>query len=250
MQLLGQRAQLGTAGSATITVKNAGSATLSVSGTSLLSGSSGISCEIADDTLAAGAETTLTITYDGVAMGVSDHCSIFSNDPDEPELRVQIYAKLPGIVDPSELAPDFSGMLRTRNYESGSWTSEPFALESTGMPSVFLIWGSWCPACLHPFVSSVADIRDELPAGVHFFIVNEEEPPATMQHTLEKVYMPAPILSDYREQSIGASLYRQPGVGLPFGRAFVIDAQQTALSVHTGYGPAGIVASAQAAAAQ
>jgi hypothetical protein len=86
----------------------------------------------------------------------------------------------------------------------------------------------------------VGDIEADLPPGATFFVVDQEEPPATIRHVLEKVHIPLTVVLD-TDGNIGATLYDQPRVVLPFGRSYVIDTTTTfdplVYRIFTGYDP-------------
>ena len=82
----------------------------------------------------------------------------------------------------------------------------------------------------------VSDIQPNLPAGVQFFLVDEGEPASVTRHVLEKVYIPLPIFLDL-DGHVGAHLYWQPLVGLPFARSFLIDTDLEVTDIFTGYSP-------------
>jgi hypothetical protein len=144
-----------TAGSATVSVANGGSATLTITAVKQ-STSPDVFCSLDSMTIAPGATATLTVTYGGVAS-VQDNvgCSIESNDPDDgafakSSIGIPIFANMPTYVDPGETPPEFNGNAMLRDYSIGVVTSAPFDLASyldptkTGDQVVhFAIWGSW-----------------------------------------------------------------------------------------------------------
>jgi hypothetical protein len=85
----------------------------------------------------------------------------------------------------------------------------------------------------------VSDIQADLPTGAEFFLVNQEQPQATVRHILEKVYLPVTVLHD-TDGNIGRTLYPQPRVGLPFSRSYVIDDTSVVTGVFTTYDPEAI----------
>ena len=92
----------------------------------------------------------------------------------------------------------------------------------------------------------VGDIQADLPPGATFFVVDQEEPPATIRHVLEKVHIPLTVVLD-TDGNIGTTLYDQPRVGLPFARSYVIDTTTTfdplIHGIFTGYSPQEIMES-------
>jgi hypothetical protein len=93
----------------------------------------------------------------------------------------------------------------------------------------------------------VSDIEAELPTGSVFYLVDQEEPAATVRHILEKTYIPVTVVLD-TDGNIGATLYTQPRVGLPFSRSYVLDVDTSDFTpvvedVFTSYDPAAILES-------
>ena len=82
----------------------------------------------------------------------------------------------------------------------------------------------------------VSDIQPNLPQGVAFFLIDQGEPVAVTRHVLEKVYIPLPVFLDI-DGHVGAELYREPLVGLPFGRSFLIDTGLEVTDIFTEYAP-------------
>jgi len=83
----------------------------------------------------------------------------------------------------------------------------------------------------------VADIDRLISDDVRFFLVCQDEQESVVRHLLEKIYLPIPVLLDNEGAEIGARMYMQPQVGIPFGRAYVIDGSGVITSVLTGYAP-------------
>jgi hypothetical protein len=64
---------------------------------------------------------------------------------------------------------------------------------------------------------------------------------------MEKMYIPVPVVMDFQDQEIGRTLYRQPGVGIPFSRYYVVDPDGVVTWVHIRYDPDDVLSAIQAA---
>ncbi|HZQ21532.1 MAG TPA: hypothetical protein VFA89_01930 [Terriglobales bacterium] len=156
IRLSGHRVHFGsTAGSATVSVANGGSATLTITAVNQ-SISPHVFCSLDSMTIAPGAMATLTVSYDGLASIQDDlGCSIESNDVDDgagakSSLSMPIYAAMPTFVDPDGSPPEFRGNTLLRDYSTNTVTTSSFDLATyldprqTGDQVVhFAIWGSW-----------------------------------------------------------------------------------------------------------
>lgn len=241
IQLSGQRAHFGSPpANRTFRVTNGGFGVLEISGVECTEAA--LTCSVDDTSVFPGESTTLRIVSDGSASNVETVARVHSNDPDEPTLPVLVFIALDDVVDPLETAPDFTADTSLYDHGAGTFTDGTLTLgdlDTAGEVAHFSIFGSWCPACLPAVASMVMDVEDPLPTGATFFLVNQEEAQATVRHVMEKTYIPLTVVHD-TDGTIGATLYTQPRVGLPFSRSFVVDADGMVTSVFTSYDPAAI----------
>ena len=87
-----------------------------------------------------------------------------------------------------------------------------------------------------------SDIRRPLSdQGADLFLVAQDETRDILAHVLEKVYLPIPIYVDDGPQDVGAVMYQQPAVGIPFGRAFTIDVAGFVVDCAVGYSPGHVI---------
>lgn len=145
IQLSGQRAHFGHVGTtAYFLVSNAGQGTLSIS--SVDCADAAITCPIDSTSIAPGGHTTLRVIYDGSGTDVQAAVRINSNDPDDPEVPILVFAQLAGNVDPLETAPDFTGTATLRDYTADTFTDSTLTLsdfDTAGEVVHFAIFGSW-----------------------------------------------------------------------------------------------------------
>jgi len=233
-----QRAHFGSPpGVAWFLVENAGQGTLEISEVTCTA--TGITCPIDATTIPPGGSATLRVVSDGSGDDVEALVGIVSNDPDDPEVPVIVLAALADAVDPLEEAPDFTGPTVLRDYDAGTFTDATLTLseiDTAGEVAHFAIFGTWCPACMPVVVAMEPDVGDVLPTGARFFLVAQGEPDSVVEHVLEKIRIPVEVFLD-GDESVGAGLYDQPRVGVPFGRAYVIDSDGFVTDVFAGYAP-------------
>ena len=244
IQVSGQRAHFGaTPGTALFRVDNAGQGTLEISDVDC---PAPLTCTITATDIPPGGRATLSIISDGSAPDLESLVRISSNDPDDPVVPVLVLADLAASLDPLEDAPDFTGTATIRDYTADAFTDSTLTLSdlsAAGQVVHFAVFGSWCPACMPAVASMVGDIESDLPTGATFFLVDQGEPAATIRHVLEKMYIPLTVYLD--TDSSAGTLYDQPGVGLPFGRSYVIDSddfgEPFVTDVFTTYDPAAVL---------
>ena len=148
IQVSGQRVHFGSSvGETTFEVRNAGSTPLDISGVEVRPSTPAVSCTLEPaDPIDTGESAILSVSFDGSTEDVSVLCVITSDDPDVPELGIQVFAALTGIVDPGEEAPPFSGTVLEMFYERDELDSRSLDLEgfaSRDLAAHFAIFGSW-----------------------------------------------------------------------------------------------------------
>lgn len=91
-----------------------------------------------------------------------------------------------------------------------------------------------------------SDVWQKKPSESRVFLVSPEGAyRELLEHVLEKIYLPIHVFLDV-DESINQE-YGQPGVGVPFGRSYVVAPDSTICKVFTGYDPATILAELEAA---
>ena len=129
-------------GCKTVTISNGGSIPLQI--TAVENNSLAFSTNLIPCTLASGEELTVTINYNGATdADGSDLITIFSNDPDENPLPIQVYGRTDNL-DQGETAYDFSLPFLTLDHTTGLYSSVTRNLSDfRGKIVWFNIYASW-----------------------------------------------------------------------------------------------------------
>lgn len=92
----------------------------------------------------------------------------------------------------------------------------------------------------------ISDVLWQKPEESRAFLVCPEGAHRELlEHVLEKIYLPINLYLDV-DGSVNAD-YGQPGVGVPFGRGYVVAPDSTVTEVFVGYAPAAVLAELEAA---
>ena len=129
-------------GCKTVTIHNGGSAPLQI--TAVENSSSAFTTNLTPCTLADGEKITVTVNYSGaIDADGSDQIAIFSNDPDESPLPIQVYGRTDNL-DPGETAYDFSLPFLTLDPTTGFYSNVTRKLSDfRGKVVWFNIYASW-----------------------------------------------------------------------------------------------------------
>ena len=129
-------------GCKTVTIHNGGSAPLQI--TAVENSSSAFTTNLTPCTLADGEKITVTVNYSGaIDADGSDQIAIFSNDPDESPLPIQVYGRTDNL-DPGETAYDFSLPFLTLDPATGFYSNVTRKLSDfRGKVVWFNIYASW-----------------------------------------------------------------------------------------------------------
>lgn len=193
--------------------------------------------------LSPGANYTFNISYNG-SGNASGKIYVYSNDPDENPLPIQVYGNLSGYLDPGETAIDFTVDLVTRNPDTGQFTvnTDGFRLSNYLGKVVWIgIYGSWCPACM----PTVADMQNgilkafadnpNVVAKCYEVGGSQGETLTWLQTVWSNFYLRSDTL--WEEDGYYNNYYKQPDTGLPFGRSYVIDQNGKIAGAYFGYDP-------------
>ena len=97
----------------------------------------------AGGSLQPGESVALTVSYAGGAGTVLGQLRVFSDDPDEELLPVQLFGRTDHL-DPGETAPDFTLPRLVRDPEGEGYLEDSFRLaDQLGKIVWFQVYGSW-----------------------------------------------------------------------------------------------------------
>ncbi|UCE38475.1 MAG: hypothetical protein JSW00_04395 [Thermoplasmata archaeon] len=115
-----------------------------------------------------------------------------------------------------------------------------FTSGTTGKVTLYVIVGSWCPACPPAFTSIGYDFYQRYQHRDDFdvYLMSKMENNGTMMHLMEKTRIPGGMIFDEVGNITNRTL-KQYDVGLPFGRSYIVDHKGIIRSVGRGYNPHG-----------
>lgn len=228
-------------GSETHYITNAGGAILNISDVSTLS--SNFSCDLAPQSILPGDTVYFEITYTEGSEGTGEVLYIYSNDPDENPLPIQVFGKTSSL-DAGEEVPDFTLPTIYTDPATGISSHGSFTLSDQRGKVVWIqIFGTWCPACPSAEVDMQNTIIREFMdnPNVETYVLNENQqerdPESWVTLWATKFYQRAPMLYDSLG-TVGGITFSQPSVGnMPFGRGFIIDQNGKVAKAFFGHQP-------------
>ena len=195
------------------------------------------------------ANYTFNLSYNG-SPNASGKIYVYSNDPDENPLPIQVYGNLSGYLDPGDPATDFTVDLVTKNPTTGQFTvtTGGFRLSNyRGKVVWFAVFGTWCPACM----PSVTDMQNgvlkafegnsNVVAKVYEVGGSQGETLSWLQTVWSNFYLRSDTLWEANGNN-AQNVYRQPDTAIPFGRSYVIDQNGKIAGAYFGYDPTKAIA--------
>ncbi len=220
---------------------NQGGASLIIDNVSGLS--SDFSTTLTPQSLEPGDTLFFDVTYVEGTENEGQVLLIYSNDPDESPLPVQVFGKTSSL-DAGEEVPDFTLATFYTNPETGIYSEGEFTLsEQRGKVVWVQMFGTWCPAC----PSAEADMQNTIikefadNPKVETYVLNENQydrdPLDWIKTWTTRFYQRGPMLYD-ADGTVGGDILSQPNIGgMPFGRGFIIDQEGKVAKAFFGHQP-------------
>ena len=226
-------------GSSSQYIFNNGGSTLVISKVSL--SSADFSTDLLPQSIEPKDTVFFNINYKSGNQNSAATILIYSNDPDENPLPIQVFGKTT-TLDPGESVPNFTLPTLYTNPETGIYTEGTFTLsEQKGKVVSIQIFGTWCPAC----PSAEADMQNSIikefegNPNVISYVLDQADKETKDWVTLwtTKFYQRVPMLFDV-DGAIGGGTFAQPSVGnMPFGRSFIINQEGIVSTAYFGHQP-------------
>jgi thiol-disulfide isomerase/thioredoxin len=222
-------------------ITNNGGTTLNISDISTLT--SNFSTDLVPQSILPGDTVYFNISYTEGTESTGEILYIYSDDPDENPLPIQVYGKTSSL-DAGEDVPDFTLSTLYTDPDTEIFTEESFTLsEQKGKVLWIQIFGTWCPACPSAEVDMQNTIIKEFIDNpeVETYVLNENQkdrdPEDWVKLWTSQYYQRAPMLYD-ADGTVGSTIFSQPSIGnMPFGRGFIIDQDGKVAKTFFGHQP-------------
>lgn len=233
-------------GTETHSIVNQGGGTLVIDNVTGLTGD--FSTTLTAQSLAPGDTIFFDVSYVEGAENEGQVLFIYSNDPDESPLPIQVFGKTSSL-EAGEEVPDFTLSTTYTDRETGIYSEGAFTLsEQRGKVVWVQMFGTWCPAC----PSAEADMQNTIVKefannpNVEAYVLNENQydrdPLSWIKTWTTRFYQRGPMLYD-ADGTVGGDILSQPNIGgMPFGRGFIIDQNGKVAKAFFGHQPQMVIA--------
>ncbi|MDD3321998.1 MAG: T9SS type A sorting domain-containing protein [Paludibacter sp.] len=230
-----------TGGNETHYITNNGGVNLNISSLSTLT--SAYTTTLKAQSIAPSDTIYFDVTYKASAESTGETLYIYSDDPDENPLPIQLFGNTSSL-DPGETVTDFTLPTFYTDPLTGVYCKDSFSLSQQKGKVVWIqIFGTWCPACPSAEVDMQNTIIKEFAENpnVATFVLNENQqsrdPESWVSFWATKFYQRAPMIYD-EDGTVGSTIFSQPNAGnMPFGRGFIIDQNGIMLKPFFGHQP-------------
>lgn len=217
-----------------VTLENHGESDLVIDKVELKEGD--FSTDLHPQKLEPGEVIDFTITYTKGSEDQNRVLLIYSNDPDEPVIPIQLFGNTSSL-DPGETVPDFTLPVLDNS-------GDEFTLSNYRGKVIWLqIFGTWCPACTPAVVDMQNSIIKEFENNpmVETWVIDQADKEIENKEWVETweshFYLRKSMLFD-DNGSVAGDLLSQPDVGnMPFGRGFIIDQDGKVVKAFFGHQP-------------